>query len=424
MERLFKIHKKLEFICENIQTSLKDKFKYVEQIGEHNEKKVLKAFINCKVFTAHLSGSTGYGYDDIGKKKLDELYAKIFGSEDALVRSNFVSGTHAISIGLFSILKNKDTMLCITGTPYPTILKTIGIIRTKYKNSLMDFGVKYKQIDIFKEKKLNLKLLSKYIKKYNVKLVYIQRSKGYSVRKAVSCDEIEKISKVCHSIREDIVLFVDNCYCEFVEKKEPTQVGADILCGSLIKNPGGGIANVGGYIVGRKILIELCAQRLAAPGLFKDIGCNLDQNRNMFLGIFLAPMMVCNAVKTSIFARSVFSRIGFKVFPDLNSKNCDIVSVIELKTEKALTAFCTGIQNNSPIDSIYTPTPAKMPGYPEKIIMAAGTFVNGASLELSADGCFCKPYNVFLQGGLSYSAAKTTILCTIKYMQKQKILDL
>ncbi len=418
---IFNINKKLLSLSEEIELNLKNQFQEIEKTSKINENKVLKAFLDCKISTTDFVESTGYGYGDSGREKLDKLFSSIFKTEDSLVRCGFVSGTHTIATALFSVLEKGDKMLCVTSTPYPTIRKTIGI--EKNKGSLKDLGIIYNEIDIFKNDKLDKNLLLKNLKNKNVKMVYIQRSKGYCVRKSVSIKEIEEISNLVHNINKDTIIFIDNCYGEFVEEKEPTQVGADLICGSLIKNPGGAIAKSGGYITGRKNLIELCAQKFTAPGLGKEMGCNFNQNRDMFLGIFLAPMFVCNALKNSLFSRAVFKKLGFCIHPDIFEKTSDIVSVIELKSKEKLQSFCEGIQKNSPIDSFVTPILSSMPGYENEVIMACGSFVNGASLELSADCEVKPPYNVFLQGGISYNNAKIAILNTIQKMINEKQIE-
>lgn len=417
----FKLNDKILNLAANVEKSLQKTFEQIDRTYEKNENRVLNSFLECKVSTSHFYESTGYGYDDVGKNKLDELFSKIFICEDALVRSGFVSGTHAIAVALFAVLKPQDILLSITGTPYPTIRKTIGIVKSKDANSLSDYGIKYEEINIFEKDEIDLNLLEKKIQK-NVKVIYIQRSKGYCVRHSISIEQIKKVADFVHAINKEIVVFVDNCYGEFVEEKEPTQVGADLMCGSLIKNPGGGVAKTGGYIAGKKNLIELCAQRFTAPGLGKEIGSNLSQNKDLFFGIFIAPFFVANALKTSAFARAIFEKMGFNVFPKAFEKTSDIVCVLRLNSKQKLESFCEGIQNNSPINSFFKPIPSRMPGYSKKIIMASGGFVSGASLELSADAEITPPYNVFLQGGLTYNSAKTAILKTIQKMENEKLL--
>lgn len=415
---IFNINKKLLSLSEEVELNLKSQFLKIEETTKLNENKVLKAFLDCKISTSDFIESTGYGYGDSGKEKLDMLFSNIFKTEDSLVRCGFVSGTHTIATALFSVLEKKDEMLSVTSTPYPTIRKTIGI--EKSKGSLKDLGVIYNEIDIFKNNKLDKKLLLKNLRSKKIKMVYIQRSKGYSIRKSVSIKEIKEIANLTHEINKDTIVFVDNCYGEFVEEKEPAEVGADLICGSLIKNPGGSIAKSGGYITGKKNLINLCAQKFTAPGLGKEIGCNFNQNKDMFLGIFLAPMFVCNALKNSLFSRAIFKKLGFFVYPDIFEETSDIVSVIELRSKEKLQSFCEGIQKNSPINSFVTPTPSPMPGYKNEVIMACGSFINGASLELSADCEVKPPYNVFLQGGISYNNTKIAILNTIEKMINEK----
>lgn len=417
----FKINRKLLALSKEIEKSLEHKFEEIEEIAKYNENKVLKSFIDCKISSANFVETSGYGYYDSGRENLDRLYSKIFGSKDAFVRFSFVSGTHTISVALFSLLKKGDKMLSITGTPYETISETIGI--KKNENSLQSNGVIYKEIDIFKQNKIDLNLLLKELKNEKFKIIYIQRSKGYSFRKSIDISEIEKIAKLVHKIDKSTIIFVDNCYGEFVEKKEPNEVGANIVCGSLIKNPGGAIAKSGGYIAGDKKLIELCAQRFTAPGLGREIGCNLNQNKDIFLGIYLAPMFVCNALKSSIFTRAIFESLNFKIFPQVFEKTSDIVSILQLNSKERLESFCEGIQQNSPIDSFFKPIPTKMPGYENEVIMACGSFVSGASLELSADAEIKPPFNIFIQGGISYNNSKFTILKTIEKMGKENLLQ-
>lgn len=419
----FKINEKILSLANEVEENLKENFNNINLIAQHNENKVLKAFLSCKVASAHFTQSTGYAYDDFGREKLDELYSKIFESEDALVRHNFVSGTHVISTVLFAVLKPKEKMLSVTSTPYPTIRKTIGIKKSPLKNSLIDLGVEYDEINILEKNKLNLEKLKIKLKE-KIKLIYIQRSKGYSVRNAVNMPQINLIAKTVHSISPETIVFVDNCYGEFVEKQEPIEMGADLAAGSLIKNPGGGIAKTGGYVVGKKNLIALVSEKLTAPGLGKEIGSSLNQNKDMFFGIFISPFFVSNALKVSVFVRGLFKKLGFNVFPNLNEPVSDIVSVLQLNSKEMLTSFCEALQNNSPINSFLTPIPSEMPGYENEIIMASGGFVNGASLELSCDAQLKPPYNAFLQGGLTYNTAKTTILKAIEKLIDENLIKI
>ena len=420
------INAKLLNLSEVIESEIKYKFDNINEIMAFNEIKVLKAFIDSKISATHFIESTGYGYGDLGREKIDSLYSKVFEAQDSIVRANFMSGTHTISVALFGLLRPKHVMLNVTGTPYPTIHSTIGLKTSNKKNSLIDYGIIYREIDILNNissDEVNLDVLKNNLDK-NVRMVYIQRSKGYGTRPSLSIDAIEKISSFVHSINKNTIVLVDNCYGEFVQEKEPTSVGADVICGSLIKNPGGAIAKCGGYIAGKKELVELCADRLSAPGLGRDVGCNMNQNRDILLGLYIAPSFVGNALKTSLFLRHLFNKIGFKVMPALDERISDIVSVLQLNSKKALISFCEGIQQYSPIDSFVSPVPSAMPGYGNSVIMAAGTFVSGASLELTSDAQVCPPYNVFVQGGLCYHASKYCILKTVEKMINENLINI
>ena len=424
MTNFFKIDKNLKTLAENIELKIKPQFKQIDEIALFNESKVLKAFLDNKVSSNHFIETTGYGYGDTGKIVIDNVFKQIFKTESSLTRCSFVSGTHAISIALFSLLNPNDVLLSITGSPYDTINKIIGSKNQNTKiKTLTKYGVKFKQIELLKNGDFDLNTIKSALKN-KVKLIYIQRSRGYSLRPAISIKKIQKLVNLVKHISAKTIILVDNCYGEFVEKKEPTEVGANLICGSLIKNPGGAIAQSGGYIAGDEKLIEQCANTLTAPGLGKEIGCNFNQNKNILMGIFLAPKIVSNALKLSIFARNLFSKLGLKVFPKINTQPTDIVSAIELKSKNALLCFCKGIQNNSPIDSFLTPTPWPMPGYDCDIIMAAGTFINGASIEISADAPIKPPYNVFLQGGITYNTGKICILNTAQQLINNKFLKL
>ena len=388
-------------------------FKNVDMIQEYNQQKVLAAFVKNKVTASDFSGSTGYGYDDAGRDKLDRVFADIFNAEDALVRHNFVSGTHAITVALFALLRPGDKLVSITGTPYDTLNQVIGIDSKEDRGSLKDFGVLYDQVELTQDGKFDEKLISQ--KCTDAKVVYIQRSRGYSLRPSISVSGIEKICskiknlKIKNSDQEPIVV-VDNCYGEFVEIKEPVEVGADLIVGSLIKNPGGGVAKTGGYIAGKSKLIDLCAQRLTSPGIGKEVGCTFSELREMFLGLFLSSKVTCEALKTSIFAAGLFERLGYDVFPKLNEKRSDIIQVIKLGSEERIVGFCKGLQKCSPIDSFVSPLPWAMPGYDHKVIMAAGAFTMGSSIEISADAPMREPFAVWLQGGLTYSSGKLAVM--------------
>ena len=391
----------------------KEVFDNFEKIAEHNQKKMLKAFIDSKISERHINCYTsGYGYEDIGRDALDSLYAKYFKAESALVRQSFVSGTHAITVTLFSILRPGDELLCITGEIYDTLKGVIGgfkNFKNKVNGSLRDFCISYDQLDLTKSGHINFDEIKDKIKK-NTKVVYIQKSKGYSLRPAVTCKEINKAVDIIKNIKNDCVILVDNCYGEFTEKYEPTFVGADLAVGSLIKNPGGGIAKSGGYIVGKKKLVDMCAGRLTVPGIGKDVGCSLGNIRDLFLGFFCAPIVVKEALKVATFASSLFELLGYEVFPKYNEYRADIVTAIVLKNRQNLIKFCQAIQNYSPIDSFLTLEPWKMPGYNDEIIMASGAFTSGSSIEISADAPLREPFAVYFQGGLNFYSGKTAVI--------------
>lgn len=377
-------------------------FAHIEDVAEANTLKVLDAMRECRVSDAHFNTTTGYAYDDIGRGKLEELYAKIFGAERALVRTQFVSGTHALATVLFGILRPGDELVSLTGKPYDTMQTVIGYDNPS-PGSLKEFGVLYNELPMV-EGKVDMAHIKDVITD-KTKMVEIQRSRGYSMRSPLSIEDIRAITSEVHRIKPDCVCFVDNCYGEFVDYEEPTQAGADIMAGSLIKNPGGGIAPTGGYIVGRDDLVELASYRLTAPGMGDELGASLSNNRLLFQGLFLAPHVVSQAIKGAIFAAGMFAKLGYKTLPLPTDVRGDIIQAIELGSADKLIAFCGGIQKYSPVDSFAAPEPWDMPGYADKIIMAAGTFVQGASIEFSADGPLRAPYNVYLQGGLTFEHA-------------------
>ncbi len=397
-------------------------FKKIDEIKEYNSSKVLSAFMENRVSEQCFYGSSGYGYGDVGRDVLDSVYAKVFGTEDALVRHNFVSGTHALSTALWGILRTGDKIVSVTGAPYDTLEEVIGLKGQKGNGSLIDYGIEYEQVDLQENGSPDLNAISEKVK--TAKAAYIQRSRGYSLRPALTIEDIEEICKCAKKANPDIIIMVDNCYGEFVDIKEPTEVGADLIIGSLIKNPGGGIARTGGYIAGRKDLVELCSYRLTCVGMGKEVGCTLSQNREMFLGFFMSPEIVANAVKTADFAAAVFSKLGFESFPAKNEKRSDIITAIKLSNPELLKAFCCGIQKGSPIDSFVTPEPWDMPGYDSQVIMAAGAFTMGASIELSADAPLREPYAVWMQGGITYSSGKTGVLLAIKEMADKGLVKL
>ena len=377
-------------------------FAHIEDVAEANTLKVLDAMRECRVSDAHFNTTTGYAYDDIGRGKLEELYAKIFGAERALVRTQFVSGTHALATVLFGILRPGDELVSLTGKPYDTMQTVIGYDNPS-PGSLKEFGVLYNELPMVAGK-VDMAHIKDVITD-KTKMVEIQRSRGYSMRSPLSIEDIRAITSEVHRIKPDCICFVDNCYGEFVDYEEPTQAGADIMAGSLIKNPGGGIAPTGGYIVGRDDLVELASYRLTAPGMGDELGASLSNNRLLFQGLFLAPHVVSQAIKGAIFAAGMFAKLGYKTLPLPTEVRGDIIQAIELGSADKLIAFCGGIQKYSPVDSFAAPEPWDMPGYADKIIMAAGTFVQGASIEFSADGPLRAPYNVYLQGGLTFEHA-------------------
>ncbi|MDO5560770.1 MAG: methionine gamma-lyase family protein [Oscillospiraceae bacterium] len=393
-----------------------------ETIAEYNGAKVLSAFIKNKVSESCFCGSTGYGYGDIGRDVLDKVYADVFGAEDALVRHNFVSGTHALSVALFGVLRPGDKIVSVTGKPYDTLEEVIGIRSSKGNGSLVDFGVKYDQVDLLEGGEPDMDSILKAVQ--GAKVAYIQRSRGYSLRRALTAADIEKIACGIKVVSPDTIVMVDNCYGEFVEKLEPTQVGADLIAGSLIKNAGGAVASTGGYIAGRRDLVELCSYRLTCVGMGKEVGCSLNQNREMFLGLFMAPDIVSNAVKTATFASELFTRLGFQCYPKKNEQRGDIVTVLRLGSEELLTAFCQGIQKGAPVDSFVVPEAWDMPGYDSKVIMAAGTFTLGSSIELSADAPIREPYAAWMQGGITYTSGKIGILLAAQEMLSRNLITL
>lgn len=381
------------------------RFAELDELCEYNGKRVLKAFIDNRVSEMHLKGTTGYGYGDEGRDKLDAVFAQVLGAEDALVRHNFVNGTHAIVTALFGVLRNGDNILFATGLPYDTVQDAVF---GENVGSLRDYGITNSVVSLDESGMPDYAKITE--SAAGCKAAYIQRSRGYSLRPSFDIDVIEKIIKAVKSANPDCIILVDNCYGELVEKREPTAVGADLIVGSLIKNLGGGIAETGGYIAGRADLIEQCAFRLTTPGAGKEVGCSLNQSRGMYLGLFHAPEAVCAALKTSVFAVALFGELGYEVFPRYDEKRTDIIAAIKLHGEKELIRFCEGIQSGSPIDSSALPEPWDMPGYDSKVIMAAGAFTMGASIELSADAPLREPYAVWVQGGLTFPTGKTGIM--------------
>ena len=405
----FGIKKEILELSKEVESEIQLQLKNVERIKGINSLKVLNAFQKCGLSEMHLHSSTGYGIDEVGRNKIEEIYSKIFNTEDALVRSQLISGTHALAVTLFGLLRPGDTMLSISGAPYDTLQTIIGISKEQSKSSLKEFNVKYEQIELINDN-FDIEKIKERVSKNDIKLIEIQRSKGYSTRKSLTINKIESVIKVIREVNKDIIIMVDNCYGEFVEEKEPTDVGADIIVGSLMKNLGAGIATSGAYIAGRKDLIELCAERLTAPGVGKEIGPSLNQNPSFIKGLFFAPSVVASAVKTAIFASRILEKLGYNVNPKYDEPRADIVQTIELGDAEKLIKFCQGIQMGSPIDSNVIPEPSGMAGYDDEVIMAAGTFTEGSTIELSCDGPIREPYIAYMQGGLTYEYGKLGIL--------------
>lgn len=380
-------------------------FARIDEICRRNSEKVLKAFIDNGVADMHLKGTTGYGYGDDGRDKADQVFAQALGAEDALVRHGFVNGTHAISTALFGVLRPGDLLLAVTGRPYDTLEE---VIFGEKGGSLKEFGVNYKQIDLLPDGRPDIKAIMEQSR--GAKAVYIQRSRGYSLRPSLTVSVIMEIAEAVKAVGSKAIIMVDNCYGEFVECVEPTSVGADLIIGSLIKNPGGGICSTGGYIAGKRELVELCSYRLTTVGTGKEVGCSLGQNREIFMGLYNAPLAVSNALKTSVFAAAFFEELGFTALPDYRAYRTDIICSIKLGSPERLIAFCEGIQAASPVDSMAAPEPWDMPGYNCQVIMAAGCFTMGSSIELSADAPLREPYAVWLQGGTSYFAARVGVM--------------
>ena len=409
------ISKKVIELSEKAEKDIKNVFEDINKMCEYNTLKVLKAFQKNNISDIHFGSTTGYGYSDIGREAIEKVYSDIFKSEDALVRSQFISGTHALTVALFALLRPGDTMLSITGLPYDTLHEVIGI--KENSSSLKSYKINYDQIDLIDDD-FDYKRIEERLKKDKVKLIEIQRSKGYSTRKSISVEQLEKVIKAIRQVDKDVIIMVDNCYCEFVTDKEPIEIGADIAVGSLIKNLGGGIAPNGAYIVGRKDLITLCAERLTAPGEGKEVGPTLGINKSILQGLFFAPSVVASSLKTAIFASKILEDLGYNPKPKYNEKRADIVQTIEFGNPEKLIKYCQGIQMGSAIDSNSIPEPWDMPGYTDKVIMAAGAFTQGSSIELSCDGPIREPYVAYMQGGLTYEYGKLGVLKAIEMLLK------
>ena len=411
------ISERVRLLAEQAEAALSEQFSRIDSIAEYNTHRVLAAFRNHRVAESYFAGTTGYGYDDLGRDQLDLIYADLFGTEDALVRVGFVNGTHAISSALYGVLRPGDVLVSAVGAPYDTLLGVIGVV-DKGPGSLKDFGVGYRQVDLTPDDQPDLEGLAAAVREKNVKAVLIQRSKGYATRASLSVDEIGKMCEIIRANNPNAAILVDNCYGEFVERQEPTHVGADLVVGSLIKNPGGGLAPTGAYLAGRHDLIEGAAMRLTCPGIGKECGATLGNNRLLYQGLFMAPHTVAQAVKAAVFGAKIMELLGYRTEPTSDAVRHDIIQMIHLGSPDAVVRFCKGIQSGAPVDSYVTPEPWDMPGYDSQVIMAAGAFIQGASIELSADAPMREPYTVYMQGGLTYESGKAGIMLAVEELLK------
>ena len=402
-------------MIDELEKECLEQFKLIDDVCFYNSEKVLKAFQENSISETHFNSTTGYGYNDSGRDVIEKIYANIFKAEDAIVRNQFISGSHALTVTLFALLRPNDVLLSITGKPYDTLDEVIGIVDNP--SSLKSFNVNYEQIDLI-DNDFNYKEIEQTLKKKKIKVIEIQRSKGYSTRKSITIDKLEKVIKFIKNIDKKVIIMIDNCYCEFVSTKEPIEVGADIAVGSLIKNLGGGIAPNGAYVVGRKDLINLVGERLTLPGEGKEVGPSLGVNKYILQGLFFAPSVVASSLKTAVLASKVFESLGYEVEPKYNEERADIVQNIIFHDKDKLIKFCQGIQAGSPIDSYVEPIPWAMPGYQDEVIMAAGTFTQGSSIELSCDGPIREPYIAYLQGSLMYPYGKLAIMKSLEYLKE------
>ncbi|MBR3421851.1 MAG: methionine gamma-lyase family protein [Ruminococcus sp.] len=416
IKNIYGFDDRLMELAQQAEENCREAFARIDSVAEYCGAKVLKAFADNRVSEPCFYGSTGYGYGDVGREVIDKVFAQVLGTEDALVRFNFVSGTHALSTALFGVLRTGDKIVSVTGKPYDTLEEVIGLAGEKGNGSLMDYGVEYGQVDLLSDGTPDCDGITAAVK--GAKVAYIQRSRGYSLRPAFTVADIEKMVQAIKKGEPNAIVMVDNCYGEFVEAREPSEVGADIIIGSLIKNAGGGIARTGGYIAGRADLVELCSYRLTCVGMGKEVGCTLGMNREMLLGLFMAPDVVAAALKTSAFASELFTMLGYECSPRKDDPRGDIITAIKLGNEEKLCAFCRGIQSGAPVDAFVAPEPWDMPGYTDKVIMAAGAFTMGASIELSADAPLREPYAVWMQGGITYTSGKLGVMLAAHELYK------
>ncbi len=409
-------------LVDDAETEVRGQFRYIDDVAQVNQMRVMKAFADNRVSEAHFVSTTGYGYDDLGRDTLDAVYAQVFDCEDALVRHNFISGTHTISTALFGVLRPGDKLLAVTGKPYDTLEEVVGIAGERGNGSLQDFGVSYSEIALFDSGEPDWDSIQAALSGEKIKAVLIQRSKGYGWRPTYSAEKIGKIVSFVKKISPETICIVDNCYGEFVETKEPTALGADLAAGSLIKNPGGGLAPTGGYIAGKREYVELCAYRLTSVGIGKECGASLGFNRSLYQGLFMAPHVVAQSVKAAVLCARVYEKLGFCVEPKAEDVRHDIIQSIRFEAPEKLVAFCQGIQRGAPVDSFVTPEPWDMPGYQSQVIMAAGAFVQGASIEFSADGPIKPPYIAYMQGGLTYESAKLGVIMSVQNLKQKNLI--
>lgn len=411
----FDINEKLQALSDGVERDIRPIFDGIDKVAEYNQQKVLSAYIRHNVSESHFVPTTGYGYGDRGRDALDEILADIMGAEDALIRHSIVSGTHAITIALFALLRPGDTLLAATGAPYDTLEQVIGH-KTAAAGSLKEYGIGYSEVELNRDGKPDIEAIKNaLLADSSIRVVHIQRSRGYCTRPSLTIDGIKEIIDAVREV-SDALVFVDNCYGEFVEKLEPCQVGADLIAGSLIKNPGGGIAENGGYLCGTKECIEQCAYRMTTPGLGREVGASLGHNRSLYMGLFNAPHVVGEALKTAIYAAALFERLGYEVSPSYNEYRGDIIQTVLLRNADALVAFCQGMQKGAPVDAFVVPEPWDMPGYNNQVIMAAGAFTMGSSIELSADAPLREPYAAYMQGGLNFHSGKIGVLLAAQSM--------
>ena len=404
-------------MSERAEKRCAERFRQIDQTAQENTRRVLESFRTHRVAEACFSGTTGYGYDDLGRETLDRIYAELLGTESALVRIGFVNGTHALTTALFALARPGETILSLTGLPYDTLQEVIGIRGSSF-GSLKFYGIEYRQVELAADGGPDYKAIAEACRNPNISSVLIQRSRGYASRKALTLDEIAQMIQTVREVRPEINVMVDNCYGEFTDIREPGHVGADLMAGSLIKNPGGGLAPTGGYVAGREEPVERAATRLTTPGIGGECGASLGNNRLLFQGLFVAPHVVAQSLKTSVFCAAMMEELGIESFPGVDEPRSDIIQTVRLGSEERMKRFCRGIQKGAPVDSYVTPEPWAMPGYDDPVIMAAGAFIQGSSIELSADGPIRDPYNIYVQGGITYESGKLGILYAVEELLK------